>query len=79
MRDYGVGAQILSDLGLSSIRLMTNNPLKIAGLENHGIEVTGQVPIERAACEHNRDYLQAKARRLGHTIGHAHLELVAEG
>jgi 3,4-dihydroxy 2-butanone 4-phosphate synthase/GTP cyclohydrolase II len=76
LRDYGVGAQILADLGLSSIRLMTNNPRKIAGLERCGIRVSDHVPLEHAACEHNHAYLHAKARRLGHMLGR--LELVSE-
>jgi 3,4-dihydroxy 2-butanone 4-phosphate synthase/GTP cyclohydrolase II len=76
LRDYGVGAQILADLGLSSIRLMTNNPRKIAGLERCGIRVSDHVPLEHAACEHNHAYLQAKASRLGHMLGR--LELVSE-
>ena len=78
LRDYGVGAQILADLGLGSIRLMTNNPTKIAGLERCGIRVSDHVPIEHAAGEHNHAYLQAKASRLGHMLGAAHLELVSE-
>ncbi len=76
LRDYGVGAQILADLGLSSIRLMTNNPRKIAGLERCGIRVSDHVPLEHAACEHNHAYLHAKASRLGHMLGR--LELVSE-
>jgi 3,4-dihydroxy 2-butanone 4-phosphate synthase/GTP cyclohydrolase II len=76
LRDYGVGAQILADLGLSSIRLMTNNPRKIAGLERCGIRVSDHIPLEHAASEHNHAYLQAKASRLGHMLGR--LELVSE-
>jgi 3,4-dihydroxy 2-butanone 4-phosphate synthase/GTP cyclohydrolase II len=79
MRDYGVGAQILVDLGLTSIRLMTNNPSKIAGLERCGIQVSDHVPIEHAACEHNHAYLQAKTRRLGHMLGgRVQLELASD-
>jgi len=79
LRDYGIGAQILADLGLTSIRLLTNNPKKIVGLEGYGLRVSDQVPIEHPAGEHNREYLRAKADRLGHTLQRAHLELVAEG
>jgi len=77
LRDYGVGAQILSNLGLSTIRLLTNNPKKIMGLERSGLQVTGQIPIEHPPGDHNRDYLRTKASRLGHTL-QRHLELVAE-
>src|SRR2546423_7066048 len=75
LRDYGIGAQILVDLGLSSIRLLTNNPKKIVGLEGYGLQVTDQLPIEHPATEHNREYLQAKAQRLGHLLHHQGLAL----
>ncbi|MBA3358628.1 MAG: bifunctional 3,4-dihydroxy-2-butanone-4-phosphate synthase/GTP cyclohydrolase II [Thermoleophilaceae bacterium] len=78
LRDYGIGAQILVDLGLSSIRLLTNNPKKIVGLEGYGLRVTDQVPIEHPASEHNRDYLRAKAQRLGHLLHHQGLALDEE-
>ncbi len=68
LRDYGIGAQILADLGLSSIRLLTNNPKKIHGLEGYGLTVTAQLPIEHVPNEHNEAYLQAKKNRLGHTL-----------
>jgi 3,4-dihydroxy 2-butanone 4-phosphate synthase / GTP cyclohydrolase II len=70
LRDYGIGAQILVDLGLSTIRLLTNNPKKIVGLEGYGLRVTDQLPIEHPATEHNRAYLQAKKHRLGHLLHH---------
>ena len=70
LRDYGIGAQILVDLGLSSIRLLTNNPKKIVGLEGYGLRVSDQLPIEHPATEHNRDYLRAKKARLGHLLHH---------
>ena len=76
-RDYGIGAQILTDLGVRSVRLLTNNPAKIAGLEAGGIAVTARVPIEQTPCAENHDYLRTKASRLGHALG-GHLELVAE-
>jgi 3,4-dihydroxy 2-butanone 4-phosphate synthase/GTP cyclohydrolase II len=78
LRDYGIGAQILVDLGLSSIRLLTNNPKKIVGLEGYGLHVTDQVPIEHEAGEHNRRYLRAKAQRLGHLLHHQGLALDEE-
>lgn len=68
LRDYGLGAQILSDLGLKKIRLITNNPRKIAGLEGHGLEVVERVPIviKPGAC--NRFYLSTKQKKLGHLL-----------
>ena len=78
LRDYGIGAQILSDLGLSSIRIMTNNPKKIIGLEGYGLSVSEQVPIEHAANPHNERYLRAKRDRLGHTLHHQGLPLDEE-
>ena len=68
LRDYGFGAQILSDLGLSSIRLLTNNPRKVVGLEGYGLHITETVPIETEPNEHNEDYLQTKVEKLGHNI-----------
>jgi 3,4-dihydroxy 2-butanone 4-phosphate synthase / GTP cyclohydrolase II len=68
LRDYGTGARILADLGLTSIRLLTNNPKKIVGLQGHGLRITDQVPIEHEPCEHNRAYLQTKADRMGHLL-----------
>ena len=78
LRDYGIGAQILSDLGLSSIRILTNNPKKIRGLEGYGLSVAAQVPIEQAPNEHNTEYLRTKARRMGHTLHHQGLNLDEE-
>jgi 3,4-dihydroxy 2-butanone 4-phosphate synthase / GTP cyclohydrolase II len=78
LRDYGIGAQILVDLGLTSIRLLTNNPKKIVGLEGYGLTVTDQVPIEHAPGEHNREYLRAKKERLGHMLHHQGLALDEE-
>ncbi len=66
LRDYGIGAQILVDLGLTSIKLMTNNPRKIVGLEGYGLEVVERVPCEMEATEYNRRYLQTKKEKLGH-------------
>ena len=78
LRDYGIGAQILVDLGLTSIRLLTNNPKKIVGLEGYGLRVTDQLPIEHAATAHNADYLRAKKERLGHMLHHQGLALDEE-
>jgi 3,4-dihydroxy 2-butanone 4-phosphate synthase/GTP cyclohydrolase II len=68
LRDYGIGAQILAALGIHSIRLLTNNPKKIVGLEGYGIEITGRVPIEVEPTEHSQKYLQVKKTKLGHIL-----------
>ena len=68
MRDYGIGAQILADLGLHKIRLLTNNPRKIIGLEGYGIEVVERVSIETKPHQENIEYLKAKARKMGHLL-----------
>jgi 3,4-dihydroxy 2-butanone 4-phosphate synthase/GTP cyclohydrolase II len=78
LRDYGIGAQILVDLGLTSIRLLTNNPKKIIGLEGYGLRVTDQVPIEHQPTAHNREYLRAKKERMGHLLHHQGLALDEE-
>ena len=82
LRDYGIGAQILVDLGLTSIRILTNNPKKIRGLEGYGLSVTEQVPIVHAPNPHNETYLATKRDRMGHTLHHQALplddEMVAE-
>lgn len=68
LRHYGAGAQVLSDLGLSTIQLLTNNPRKIAGLEGHGLKVTGRIPLEIAANPNNARYLETKRCKMGHYI-----------
>lgn len=68
MREYDTGAAILSDLGVRKIILMTNNPLKISGLDHYGIEVTGRDPIEMTCNEKNRMYLYTKYRKMGHLL-----------
>lgn len=78
LRDYGIGAQILVDLGLTSIRLLTNNPKKIVGLEGYGLRVTDQLPIQHPPNEHNKDYLRAKRERMGHLLHHQGLALDEE-
>lgn len=68
LRDYGLGAQILADLGLKRIRLLTNNPRKIVGLEGYGLEIVEQVPIRVPSNPHNRHYLKTKKEKMGHLI-----------
>jgi 3,4-dihydroxy 2-butanone 4-phosphate synthase/GTP cyclohydrolase II len=68
LRDYGVGAQILCDLGLSSVRIITNNPRKIVGLEGYGLKVTGRVSMPPACNSHNLKYLMTKKDKLGHWL-----------
>ena len=71
LRNYGVGAQILTDLGIHRLRLLTNNPRKIAGLGGYGLQVVERVPLEINAGDHNADYLAAKRDKLGHLFGDA--------
>jgi 3,4-dihydroxy 2-butanone 4-phosphate synthase/GTP cyclohydrolase II len=68
LRDYGIGAQILCDLGLRSLRLMTNNPRKIVGLEGYGLKITEQVPLEVESCDANIRYLTTKKDKMSHTL-----------
>ena len=68
LRDYGVGAQILRDLGVKKMRLMTNNPKKIVGLEGYGMEVVERVSIEIPPHEENVDYLKCKREKMGHLL-----------
>jgi 3,4-dihydroxy 2-butanone 4-phosphate synthase/GTP cyclohydrolase II len=70
LRSYGIGAQILLDLGLSSIRVLTNNPKKLVGLEGYGLTITERVPIVPTATDENRSYLEAKRDKLGHLLPH---------
>src|SRR5919199_1849743 len=74
MRDYGIGNQILADLGLSTIRILTNNPKKIIGIEGFGITVLEQVPIETAPTRENVRYLATKRDKLGHRLHHHDLK-----
>jgi 3,4-dihydroxy 2-butanone 4-phosphate synthase / GTP cyclohydrolase II len=78
LRDYGIGAQILVDLGLSSIRILTNNPKKIHGLDGYGLSVADQVPIQAVPNPHNEAYLRTKRERLGHALHHQGLPLDEE-
>jgi 3,4-dihydroxy 2-butanone 4-phosphate synthase/GTP cyclohydrolase II len=68
LRDYGIGAQILRDLGVRKMRLLTNNPKKIVGLEGYGLEVVERVPIEMQPTQRNRDYLATKRDKMGHLL-----------
>jgi 3,4-dihydroxy 2-butanone 4-phosphate synthase/GTP cyclohydrolase II len=70
LRNYGIGAQILRDLGLSSIRLMTNNPRKLVGLEGYGLEIVERVPLVADTTDENRAYLNVKRDKLGHLLAH---------
>ena len=68
LRDYGIGAQILYDLGVTSFDLMTNNPAKVVGLEGHGLKITKRIPIEIKPTDRNRDYLKTKKQKMGHIL-----------
>jgi 3,4-dihydroxy 2-butanone 4-phosphate synthase / GTP cyclohydrolase II len=74
MRDYGIGNQILSDLGLTTIRILTNNPKKITGIEGYGLDVVEQVPIETEPNPQNARYLATKRDKLGHKLHHQDLK-----
>jgi 3,4-dihydroxy 2-butanone 4-phosphate synthase/GTP cyclohydrolase II len=77
LRDYGMGAQMLNDLGVKKIRLITNNPRKIAGLKGYGLEVVERVPLLIEANDYNSSYLATKAQKLGHLLLQTHLIAVA--
>jgi 3,4-dihydroxy 2-butanone 4-phosphate synthase/GTP cyclohydrolase II len=68
LRDYGIGAQILADLGLHKIRLLTNNPRKVVGLEGYGLKVVETMPLVVPCNPYNRQYLETKRKKLGHII-----------
>jgi len=68
LRDYGIGAQILKDLGVSDIKLLTNNPRKIAGLQGHDLQVVERVPLQLPAKQENQEYLKTKYEKLGHML-----------
>jgi 3,4-dihydroxy 2-butanone 4-phosphate synthase/GTP cyclohydrolase II len=77
LRDYGMGAQMLNDLGIKQIRLITNNPRKIAGLKGYGIEMVERVPLFIEANDYNTNYLATKAEKLGHLLLQTYLIIVA--
>jgi 3,4-dihydroxy 2-butanone 4-phosphate synthase/GTP cyclohydrolase II len=77
LRNYGVGAQVLNDLGVSKIRLITNNPRKIAGLKGYGLEIVDRVPLLIEANDYNTNYLSTKAEKLGHLLLQTYLVTVA--
>jgi len=68
LRDYGIGAQILLNLGIKKIRLLTNNPKKVIGLKGYGLEIVERVPIEITPNKNNEKYLQTKRDKMGHII-----------
>jgi 3,4-dihydroxy 2-butanone 4-phosphate synthase / GTP cyclohydrolase II len=70
LRDYGIGAQMLVDLGVRKMRLMTNNPKKIVGLEGYGLKVVERVPMEIKPHEKNLLYLKTKKKKMGHILDH---------
>jgi 3,4-dihydroxy 2-butanone 4-phosphate synthase/GTP cyclohydrolase II len=78
LRDYGIGAQILVDLGLTTIRQLTNNPKKIIGLEGYGLKVVERVPIEVEPGDENARYLATKRDKMGHMLHHNGLDLDAD-
>ena len=67
-RDYGIGAQILSDIGVKTMRLLTNNPRKFVGLQGYGLSVSEAVPLEVPVGEHTRKYLKTRKEKLGHNL-----------
>jgi 3,4-dihydroxy 2-butanone 4-phosphate synthase/GTP cyclohydrolase II len=77
-REYGIGSQILADLGLSTIRILTNNPRKITGIEGFGLKVVEQLPIEVSPNMENRLYLETKKQKLGHRLHHQELRFEDE-
>jgi 3,4-dihydroxy 2-butanone 4-phosphate synthase/GTP cyclohydrolase II len=78
MRDYGIGNQILAELGLSTIRILTNNPKKITGIEGFGLTVVEQIPIEVEPKPENARYLATKRDKLGHRLHHQDLRYEAD-
>lgn len=76
LRDYGIGAQILKDLGVRQMRLLTNNPRKIKGLEGYGLEVVERVPIQMDANEDNKSYLRTKKSKLGHLLSFEDIDYI---
>jgi len=71
LRDYGIGAQVLADLGLKKIKLLTNNPQKIVGLDGYGLKIVKRLALEIKPTKTNKRYLKAKKHKLGHVLKHA--------
>jgi 3,4-dihydroxy 2-butanone 4-phosphate synthase/GTP cyclohydrolase II len=78
LRDYGIGAQILADLGLHAIRLLTNNPKKVIGLEGYGLKVVETVPILVLPNPHNLSYLETKQKKMGHLLSMSEVDQKSE-
>ena len=68
LRDYGIGAQILVDLGVSTMRFLSNNPKKVAGIEGYGLKIVDWVPLQTTPTDENLDYLRTKRDKLGHKL-----------
>jgi 3,4-dihydroxy 2-butanone 4-phosphate synthase/GTP cyclohydrolase II len=68
LRDYGIGSQIISEFGIKSIKLMTNNPKKIVGLEGHGLKIVKRIPMEISPTKANKRYLKTKKEKMGHML-----------
>jgi 3,4-dihydroxy 2-butanone 4-phosphate synthase/GTP cyclohydrolase II len=68
LREYGIGAQILYDLGVRKMRLLTNNPRKLIALDGHGLKVTARVPLQVVSNKYNRDYMRVKREKMGHLL-----------
>jgi 3,4-dihydroxy 2-butanone 4-phosphate synthase / GTP cyclohydrolase II len=79
LRDYGLGAQLLADLGVRKMRLMTNNPKKVVGLSSYGLEIVERVPIEIPANARNAGYLETKRKKLGHILTGMHEGMHSNG
>jgi 3,4-dihydroxy 2-butanone 4-phosphate synthase/GTP cyclohydrolase II len=79
LRDYGLGCQVLIDLGLRRVRLMTNNPAKLVGIEGYGLEVVEKVPLKVRPNEANLRYLETKRDKMGHTLDHLDEHAVGNG
>jgi 3,4-dihydroxy 2-butanone 4-phosphate synthase/GTP cyclohydrolase II len=74
LRHYGIGAQILNDLGIRDIKLLTNNPKKVVGLDGYGLRITERIPIQILANDNNRRYLETKKTKLGHLLDGTNLK-----
>ena len=75
IREYGIGAQILADIGVRQIRLLTNNPTKVTGIKGYGLEIVERVPIEINPTDDNRFYLETKKNKMGHVLNFSEKEV----